>query len=81
MAASLLAVVVDCRDPRPQADFWAQVLSCEVVERNTDEFLVGDPAGRATPLYFMRAPSPRSARTACTSTWSPTGLWKTRWPG
>jgi hypothetical protein len=59
MAASLLAVVVDCRDPRPQADFWAQVLSCEVVERNTDEFLVGDPAGPATPLYFMRVPEPK----------------------
>ena len=31
MAASLLAVVVDCREPRPQADFWSRVLSCGVV--------------------------------------------------
>ena len=59
MAASLLAVVVDCRDPRPQADFWGEVLSCEVVERNTDEFLVADSAGSATPLYFMRVPEPK----------------------
>lgn len=59
MAASLLAVVVDCREPRPQADFWSRVLSCGVVERNPEEFLVGDPAGEATPLYFMRVPEPK----------------------
>jgi Glyoxalase-like domain len=59
MAASLLAVVVDCRDPRAQADFWARVLSCAVFERNTDEFLVGDQESRATPLYFMRVPEPK----------------------
>jgi len=59
MSASLLAVVVDCRDPGPQADFWAGVLSHDVAERNTDEFLVSDPAGVATPLYFMKVPEPK----------------------
>jgi hypothetical protein len=39
MSSSLLAVVVDCRDPRAQAAFWAKALSSDVVERNTDELL------------------------------------------
>ena len=59
MSSSLLAVVVDCRDPRVQADFWSRVLDRAWVERNTDEFLVSDPAGSATPLYFMRVPEPK----------------------
>ena len=59
MSATLLAVVVDCRHPGPQADFWARVLSHDVAERNTDEFLVSDPAGAATPLYFMKVPEPK----------------------
>lgn len=59
MSSSLLAVVVDCQDPRAQADFWSRVLEGTSVERNTDEFLVNDPAGKATPLYFMRVPEPK----------------------
>ena len=62
MGTSLLAVVVDCQTPRTQADFWSQVLSANVVERNTDEFLVGDPDGLTTPLYFMRVPEPMVAK-------------------
>jgi hypothetical protein len=56
MASSLLAVVVDCRDPGAQADFWAGALSAEVIERNPDEFLVSAPDKSTTPLYFMRVP-------------------------
>jgi hypothetical protein len=59
MSSSLLAVVVDCDDPRVQADFWAKVLRRTAVERNTDEFLVIDPAGAATSLYFMKVPEPK----------------------
>ena len=62
MSASLLAVVVDCSEPRRQADFWTEVLSYEVVERNVDEFLVRDPAGLAAPLYFMRVPEPKTEK-------------------
>ncbi len=58
MAASLIAVVVDCTDPGALADFWAEILSCKAVERNPDEFLVR-PSGPATPLYFMKVPEPR----------------------
>ena len=59
MASSLLSVVVDCQDPRRQAEFWSKVLYRDAVERNTDEFLVSDPAGSATPLYFMKVPEPK----------------------
>jgi hypothetical protein len=62
MSASLLAVVVDCSEPRRQAGFWSKVLSYEVVERNVDEFLVRDPAGLAAPLYFMRVPEPKTEK-------------------
>jgi hypothetical protein len=38
MSASLLAIVVDCRDPLRQARFWAQALAYEVNQRNPGEF-------------------------------------------
>ncbi|GAB3772695.1 catechol 2,3-dioxygenase-like lactoylglutathione lyase family enzyme [Nocardioides ginsengisegetis] len=59
MTSSLQAVVVDCRNPQAQAAFWAKVLGRTSVERNTDEYLVSDPARQATPLYFMKVPEPR----------------------
>ena len=62
MSSSLLAVVVDCRDPRAQAEFWAQVLAADVTERNTDEYLVGVPSGATTPLYFMKVPEPKQGK-------------------
>ena len=39
MPTSILAVVLDCREPRAQADFWAKVLDSTVTRRNIDEFL------------------------------------------
>jgi hypothetical protein len=59
MTARLIAVIVDCADPRSQALFWSQVLGYEATERNTNEFLVGDPKGADTPLYFMQVPEPK----------------------
>jgi hypothetical protein len=59
MTLNVFTVVIDCVDPRRQADFWAQVLSCDVRERNPDEYLVSDPAGEAFPLYFMKVPEPK----------------------
>jgi Glyoxalase-like domain len=69
MSASLLAVVVDCRDPSRQAEFRARALAYEVSQRNPDEFQVSDLAGGGTSLYFMKVPGPRRARTGCTWTW------------
>jgi hypothetical protein len=59
MAASLVAVVVDCVDPRAQAEFWGRVLDADVAERNPHEFLVSDHSGLTTPVYFMAVPEPR----------------------
>ena len=56
VSASLLAVIVDCRDPRDQAEFWARVLAYKVSQRNPDEFLVSDRAGAGGSLYFMKVP-------------------------
>jgi predicted enzyme related to lactoylglutathione lyase len=55
---SLLAIVVDCRDPRRQAEFWARALAYEVSQRNPGEFQVSDPAGAGGSLYFMKVPDP-----------------------
>jgi hypothetical protein len=62
MSSSLLAVVIDCRDPEAQAGFWSRVLDADVRRRNADEYLVGDPHGRSTPLYFMRVPEPKTGK-------------------
>lgn len=59
MAASLLAVVVDCHDPFKQAQFWATALSCGVVERNADEFALIDERGKSRTLYFVKVPEPK----------------------
>ena len=55
MAGSLLAVIVDCRDPLRLAEFWAQALDFEVAERNPGEVRVSKP-GAGPFLYFMRTP-------------------------
>jgi hypothetical protein len=62
MAAALFAVVVDCTDPRAQAEFWSAALDHDLVERNTDEFLVHGKPGGPTPLYFMKVPEPKVSK-------------------
>ena len=59
---NMFAVVIDRTDPRLQANFWAEVLSYDVRERNTDEYLVSDPTGTASPLYFMKVPEPKAGK-------------------
>jgi hypothetical protein len=56
---SLLAVIIDCHDPRRQAEWWARALAYKVSQRNPDEFLVSDPADAGHSLYFMKVPEPR----------------------
>jgi predicted enzyme related to lactoylglutathione lyase len=56
MTRALLAVVVDCRDAKSQASWWATALDHQMSERNTNEYLVSDPSSSATPLYFMNVP-------------------------
>ncbi|WP_113705193.1 VOC family protein [Nonomuraea lactucae] len=62
MSVSLLTVVVDCRDPHRQAEFWARVLAYKVNQRNPDEFQVSDPAGVGGSLYFMKVPEPKAGK-------------------
>ena len=60
MSASLFAVVVDCRDPLRQAEYWAQALAYQVDRRNPDEYQVSDPGGSGVSLYFMKVPEPKA---------------------
>jgi len=62
MSASLLAVVVDCHNPRRQAEFWALALGYQVSQRNADEFQVSDPTGAGGSLYFMKVPEPKAGK-------------------
>ena len=62
MAASLLAVVVDCRDSLSQATYWAAALGHQLSERNVHEYEVADPAGAGTPLYFMNVPETKTVK-------------------
>jgi hypothetical protein len=59
VSVSVLTVIVDCHDPRRQAEWWAQVLAYTVNRRNPDEFQVSDPAGVGGSLYFMKVPEPK----------------------
>ena len=62
MSVSLVVVVVDCRDPRRQAEFWGEALGYQVSRRNPDEFQVSDPAGAGGSLYFMKVPEPKAGK-------------------
>ena len=59
MSLSLRSVIVDCHDPRRQAEWWAQALAYQVSQRNPGEFQVSDPAGAGGSLYFMKVPEPK----------------------
>ena len=59
VSLSLLAVIVDCQDPRRQAEFWAGALAYQVSQRNPGEFLASDPEGTGGSLYFMKVPEPK----------------------
>ena len=62
MAASLLSIVVDCREPRALAEFWATALAYELHERNPGEVMVSDPSGHGGSLYFMEVPEAKSGK-------------------
>lgn len=66
VSVSLLSVIVDCRDPRRQAEWWAQVLAYQVNERNPDEFQVSDTAGAAVPALDLKYGSTRQSSAVST---------------
>ena len=59
MSLSVFAIIVDCQEPRRQAEWWAKVLSFQLSERNTDEFQVGEGIAGTPSLYFMKVPEPK----------------------
>ncbi len=62
MSVSLLAVIVDCHDPRSQAEFWAEALGSQVLQRNPGEFGVRDDDDGSGTLYFMAVPEPKTGK-------------------
>lgn len=62
MTTSLLAVMVDCRDPLAEANYWATALGHQVSERNAGEYGVSDSSSGGTPLYSMNVPEPMSVK-------------------
>lgn len=77
MASRLTEIVIDCRDPRALAAFWAQVLGYAPVSENDDEVEIAEgertvEAVRARPRRRRRSscvfPRASASRTGCTST-------------
>lgn len=54
MIGNLRSVVVDCREPRALANFYAQLLGGAVTEKDHTWVVVTDPAGRR--LAFQLSP-------------------------
>lgn len=54
MIGNLRSVVLDTRDPRGLAGFWAEVLGGTVVEDDDDWVVVSEPTGRR--LAFQLSP-------------------------
>jgi catechol 2,3-dioxygenase-like lactoylglutathione lyase family enzyme len=54
MIGTLRSVVIDCRDPRRLADFYAEVLGGEPAPEDDTWVVLTDPAGRR--LAFQLAP-------------------------
>jgi hypothetical protein len=60
--ATPIQIVIDCADPRRQADFWAEALHYEREESQVDWAAVRDPGRRGPRIYFQRVPEPKTAK-------------------
>ncbi|MGV0872007.1 VOC family protein [Mycolicibacterium sp. XJ879] len=54
MIGNLRSVVVDCRDPRALADFYAKVLGGTITQKDDTWVVLTDPSGRR--LAFQHSP-------------------------
>jgi Glyoxalase-like domain len=62
VALTWFSTVVDCRDPRPLAGFWCQVLGYQVVYQNEPEVDIA-PSGSAFPgLAFLHVPGHKQVK-------------------
>lgn len=57
MIGTLRSVVLDCREPKALADFYAGVLGGDITAEEEDWVVLTDPTGRR--LAFQRAPEHR----------------------
>lgn len=60
MLGSVDEVVIDCREPRQLAQFWAAVLGGEIGERNSDWCYIFPPGW--SQLSFQRVPESKTVK-------------------
>jgi hypothetical protein len=53
---------IDCRDPRPVADFWCVALGYVLEGVDDDGVWLRDPSGRGWPMLFTIVPEPKSVK-------------------
>ena len=62
MTSRIAALAVDCRGPRPLADFWCAVLGWRVLEDSSEGVSIA-PADRAWPtIDFLPVPEGKTAK-------------------
>jgi catechol-2,3-dioxygenase len=61
VASRWYSVVVDCRDPRAQAQFWSAVLDLPIFHEADDELCVG-AEGREPELTFVPVPESKTGK-------------------
>ena len=62
MASRFTELVIDCSDPEKLADFWTEVLSYRVTERDEDSVYIEGPEGSGPGLLFAKVPEPKTVK-------------------
>ena len=63
MGSRFTELVIDCADPRRVAEFWAQVLDYNVIERGSQgEVEIGSKLSGAPTLVFVPVPEPKTVK-------------------
>jgi hypothetical protein len=62
MAVRFYQLVIDARDPRSIARFWAAVLDQKVLFESDDEVIVGSDEHRYPGLYFVPVPEHKTVK-------------------
>ena len=62
MAARFYQVVIDARDPRSIARFWAAVLDQQILYDSDDEVIVGSDEHRYPGLCFVPLPEQKAVK-------------------
>lgn len=69
MTSLVETLTINCRDPRPVAEFWCAALGYELEGVDDEGAWLRDPTSRGWPLLFSIVPEGKSVKTACTSTY------------